>query len=251
MSALSVVIITFNEAANIERCIRSVWPVADEVIVLDSFSTDATVARAEASGAKVYQHVFDGHIQQKNRAITYAQNEFVLSLDADEQLSEELQAAILKAKENFAADGFTMNRLNFFEGRAIKTCGLYPDKKLRLWDITKGSWGGANPHDRLVMQADTRIVHLDGDILHDTYPTADALVATINKFGSIGAKQVQHLPFIQSMVKALLSPPFRFIRNYLFKGGFKEGRIGLFICFQQAREPFLKYTLAIQFKLNS
>lgn len=248
MQKLSVVIITFNEELNIGKCIDSVAPVADEVIVLDSFSTDKTKDIAEAKGAKFFQHIFDGHIQQKNRVITYAQHPFVLSIDADEQLSPELQQAILQAKQNKAADGYTMNRLNFYCGKPIKTCGWYPDKKLRLWDAAKGKWGGVNPHDKFEMQNGAVVAHLNGDLLHDTYPTHEAFLSQVDKFAAISAKHLQHRSYVYLILKLLFSPWFKFVRNYFIKLGFTDGLVGLTICYHQSREVWLKYWRAIKLK---
>src|SRR5688572_22507686 len=142
MSKLSVVIITFNEENNIARCIDSVNGIADEVVVVDSFSTDKTEEIAKGKGARFIQHTFKGHIEQKNYAKEQAQYDYVLSLDADEALSEELKNSIKQAKTDFAVHGYTMNRLNFYEDKPIKTCGWYPDKKLRLWDRKEGEWRG-------------------------------------------------------------------------------------------------------------
>ena len=116
--------------------------IADEIIVLDSFSTDKTQEIAKQYNAKFYQHPFDGHIQQKNRAITYASNNFILSLDADEMLSPQLRQLIAKEKEIGTQDGYTMNRLNFYEGKPIETCGLHPDKNLDYGMPLKGNGKG-------------------------------------------------------------------------------------------------------------
>ena len=147
MIKLSVVIITFNEEKNIERCLTSVKDIADEIVVLDSFSKDKTAEICINHGVKFFQHTFDGHIQQKNRAITYANFPHILSLDADETLSSELAESIKKVKQNFSKDGYYINRLTNYCGHWVKHCGWYPDAKLRLWDSRKGQWTGTNPHD--------------------------------------------------------------------------------------------------------
>src|SRR3954469_18861471 len=121
MNKLSVVIITLNEEEGIGKCIDSVREVADEIVVVDSFSTDRTRKIAEAKGARFIQNKFEGHIQQKNFAKDQAANDWVLSIDADETLSPELQQSILEAKQNFTCEGYTMDRLNFYCGKPIKT----------------------------------------------------------------------------------------------------------------------------------
>ncbi len=133
MIKLSAVIITFNEEKNIERCIQSLIPVADEVLVVDSFSTDSTREKAGNLGARVVEHAFDGHIQQKNWAANQAKYDFVLSLDADEALTDELRDSILKIKTNWVGEGYRVKRLTSYCGQWIKHCGWYPDMKLRLF----------------------------------------------------------------------------------------------------------------------
>jgi len=131
---LSVVIITFNEEKNIARCLDSVATIADDIVVVDSFSTDNTKHICEEKNIHFIEHKFDGHIEQKNWAITQAKHQYVLSLDADEALTKELQVEIIKAKNNWQYDGYSFNRLTNYCGVWIKHCGWYPDKKLRLWD---------------------------------------------------------------------------------------------------------------------
>ena len=248
MNKLSVVIITFNEADNIARCIDSVREVAEEVLVVDSFSTDRTREIAQAKGARVIEHIFEGHIQQKNWAKEQAIYDWVLSLDADETLSEELSHSIRKAKSEHHADGYTMNRLNYYCGQAIKTCGWYPDKKARLWNRRKGEWTGINPHDKFVLKQGAIVKHLQGDILHNTYPTHESFMLTREKFSTISAQHLQHKSKAYLTYKMWLSPPFKFIKTYIINLGFTEGRIGFVICYNLAREVYLKYKKALQLK---
>jgi glycosyltransferase involved in cell wall biosynthesis len=251
MSKLSVVIIAFNEEENIGRCIGSVEGVADEVVVVDSFSTDKTSEIARNLGARVIQHAFEGHIQQKNWARTQAVFDYVLSLDADESLSKELRDSITAAKHDFKFDGYTMNRLNFYCGKPIKTCGWYPDKKLRLWNNAKGKWAGVNPHDKFELPQGSSITHLEGDILHNTFPTAESYLNQVEKFATISAHELKGRNVLYLIYKLVFSAPFKFIRNYFFNLGFTEGGMGFTICRNQAREVFLKYLRAIKFKYAS
>ncbi|MFI5135444.1 MAG: glycosyltransferase family 2 protein, partial [Chitinophagales bacterium] len=146
---ISAVIITFNEEKKIARCIDSLNGVADELVVVDSFSTDATVEICKAKSVRFIQHAFEGYIQQKNFAVTQATNDFILSLDADECLSEELRLSILAVKNDLKFDGYIMNRRTNFCGQWIHHSGWYPDRKLRLWNRNKGAWGGTDPHDKV------------------------------------------------------------------------------------------------------
>lgn len=251
MNKLSVVIITFNEEENIGRCIESVKPVADEIVVLDSFSTDRTEQIATAAGARFAQHKFDGHIEQKNRARKMAANEWVLSLDADEALSYGLLAQLITWKQNIDEDmfdGYYMNRLNYYCGKPIKTCGMYPDRKLRLWHKDAGQWEGINPHDKFVLFDGYEAGFMKGDILHNTWPTRQAFLKQVDTFAAISAKHLKNKPLPYLVFKMLFSPVFKFVRIYFFGLGFTEGFTGLIICWHQGREVFLKYWRAIKFK---
>jgi glycosyltransferase involved in cell wall biosynthesis len=250
MHQLSAVIITFNEEANIAACIESVKSIADEILVLDSFSTDRTREICIAHGVRFEQHAFDGHIQQKNRAKNLARHQWVLSLDADEKPSEQLIQSIQALKQNEPnwADGYAMNRLNFFCGKPIKTCGWYPDRKLRLWTKDAGEWTGVNPHDRFELYPNKTQQFLQGDILHNTYPTRSQMVAQMNKFARIAAGELKHKPAIVLLCKMMFGSVFRFLRCYLFKLGFTDGKAGLDISLHQALEVFYKYRLALKLK---
>src|SRR5947199_312140 len=148
MQVLSVVIITYNEEMNIGRCVESVLQIADEIVVLDSNSTDNTVAIATKKGATVYTQPFLGYIEQKNKALSLAKHNFVLSLDADEAIDRQLESSILDVKKNNTVkNGFTMNRCTNYCGKFIRHGLWYPDKKLRLFDKNFVRWGGDNPHD--------------------------------------------------------------------------------------------------------
>jgi glycosyltransferase involved in cell wall biosynthesis len=240
---LSVVIITFNEERNIARCLDSVKSIADEIVVLDSFSTDKTEEICRAKGAKFFQHKFDGHIEQKNRAITYATNHFVLSLDADEAPDETLMAEILKVKANKTADGYMMNRLTNYCGQWIKHCGWYPDTKLRLFDSTKGRWTGENPHDRYEMRiSHSKVVHLAGNILHYSYYTVEEHYSQAEKFSTIAANSMHAKGKRSNTLLAMMKCWAKFVRNYIINAGFLDGRNGYIICKISAWETWLKYT---------
>ena len=248
---LSVVIIAFNEADNIGACIDSVNEMADEIIVLDSFSTDETEIICRKRGVRFEQHAFDGHIQQKNRAKSLATNEWVFSLDADERPDRALVENILELKRQGAPAGiagFRMNRINYYCGKPIRTCGWYPDSKLRLWKKDEGSWQGKNPHDRFELKEGLVERQLGGNILHDTYPTHADMVRQVERFASISAKELTGKPFLWLMAKWLFSPVFKFLKNYFFRLGFTDGKAGFLICLYQAREVFGKYYLAIALK---
>ncbi len=240
MRPLSVVIITFNEEPNIGRCLVSVKDVADDVVVLDSFSTDRTEAIVREHGARFVQHPFDGHIEQKNRAITHARYPFVLSLDADEALDETLVQSIRAAKEG-EADGHSMNRLTNYCGTWIRHGGWYPDRKLRLWDTGKGRWGGTNPHDRYEMEDGSRISHLQGNILHYGYNTIGEHIQQVNYFTDIAATAKAAKGQQGHLYKVLFAPVVKFLWDYIVRLGFLDGFHGLVIASVSAHAKFLKY----------
>ncbi len=240
MRALSVVIITFNEERNLGRCLASVQGVADEVVVVDSFSTDGTEAIARQYGARFVQHPFAGHIAQKNWAITQASHAFVLSLDADEALDERLRTNILRAKSG-TADGYTMNRMTNYCGSWIRHGGWYPDRKLRLWDSRQGQWTGIDPHDRFEMRSGSRIEHLVGDILHYSYYTLSDHHKQVEYFTTIAAKALAAKGKRASLVKLWLSPVAKFIGSYFLQLGFLDGGHGFTIARISAWATHLKY----------
>ncbi|MFM7379483.1 MAG: glycosyltransferase family 2 protein, partial [Bacteroidota bacterium] len=157
---ISGVVIAFNEEAKIEACLRSLREVCDEIIVLDSGSSDGTVVIAQNLGAKVFTRTFQGYVEQKNAVIQFAKNEWILSLDADEVLSQELIEAILRIKDPLPQTAFRFKRLNNYCGKWIRHGAWYPDRKIRLWHQHLGTWGGQNPHDRVIVQAGVTIVDI-------------------------------------------------------------------------------------------
>ena len=239
---ISAVIITLNEQENIGRCLDSVADVADEIVVVDSFSTDATADICGKRGARFIQHPFEGHIEQKNYAMHQGTHDYVLSLDADEALSEPLKQSILQAKSNWKYDGYSLNRLTNYCGKWIKHCGWYPDLKIRLWDRRKGKWGGVNPHDRVIMSAGTQISHLRGDLFHYSYPSIRQHVSQINTFSEIAAREAFNSGRRAHVITdILLNPALTFLKKYILKLGVLDGYAGFIISIQTAYGKFLKY----------
>jgi glycosyltransferase involved in cell wall biosynthesis len=239
--SLSVVIITFNEERNIGRCLDAVRSIADDIVVVDSFSTDKTEAICKEKGARFVQHAFEGHIQQKNWAITQAKFPYVLSLDADEAPDETLLASICAVKQNWSHDGYTMNRLTNYCGQWIRHCGWYPDTKLRLWDSRKGAWTGINPHDRYEMQQDATVMHLNGDLLHYSYYSIEEHYRQADKFSGIAAQALFARGKKAGVVLAAIKYWAKFVRNYIVNAGFLDGRYGWTISRISAYETWQKY----------
>ena len=241
MPSISVVIITFNEEKNIGRCLDSVMPVADDLVVIDSYSTDKTEQICKEKGARFVQHAFEGHIEQKNWAITQAKYPYILSLDADEELSETLQKSIVQIKEKWEKDGYYMNRLNNYCGKWVRHCGWYPDKKLRLWDSRKGKWGGKNPHDKYELNEGATSGKLNGDLLHFSFHSIEQHINQINLFSRIKAEVAFQKGRRSNLWLILFAPLFRFIKDYILKRGFLDGFYGLVICANSAHGEFLRY----------
>lgn len=241
MARLALVVITLNEEKNIERCLRSVEPLADEIIVVDSGSNDRTVEIARERGAKVIVHPFENHISQKNFALSQASAEWVLSLDADEALSDELKKSIEKALQNPQYQGYTFNRLTNYCGRWIRHSGWYPDRKLRLVKNGMAYWTGRNPHDRLVLKTQAHVGHLKGDLLHYSYYSLDDHLRQIMRFTNISAEELFREGVKPNLYHFTLKPWLKFIRHYVLRLGFLDGFEGFQIARLSAYGQFLKY----------
>lgn len=249
MQKLSLAIITFNEQANIARCISSVGNLADEVLVVDSGSTDKTVQIAKELGARVIHQDFLGHIEQKNLTLNSCKHDLVLSLDADEALDDNLLGAIKQLKEQkHIADAYLMNRLTNYCGKWIKHCDWYPDRKIRLWNRKKGHWGGQNPHDKVEMQPGATVLPLKGNILHYSYFSIHQHIDQANKFSTIVALQRYRAGKKTSVFKTFVSPVWRFLRMYFIKAGFLDGYYGLVVCAISAFANYAKEVKLMQLR---
>jgi glycosyltransferase involved in cell wall biosynthesis len=243
MTHISGVVITFNEEKKIANCLKSLLPVCDEIIVLDSLSTDGTEDICKNLGVRFIQQPFLGYIEQKNYALSFATNNMVLSLDADECLSEALQQSILAVKRNMDADGYTMNRLTRYCDKWIYHCGWYPDIKLRLFNKTKAHWGGTNPHDKIMMAAGSKQLHLKGDILHYSIDSVEQHVQQATRFSIISAKAKYQKGETSNRLKTLLHALGRFFKTFFLKAGFLDGYYGWLIAKHSAQGVYLRYSL--------
>lgn len=238
---ISAVIITYNEERNIGRCLDSLSGAADDIVVVDSYSTDRTETICREKGARFVQHPFEGHIEQKNYALICARHDYVLSLDADEALSDTLRDSILALKSGDALPPGAMNRLTNYCGRWIRHSGWYPDRKLRLFDRRLGHWGGTNPHDRVVLTAAVQPVFLKGDLLHYSYYTVEEHYARARKYADIAARAMYARGKRGAWWRMWLSPVVKFVRNYVLRLGVLDGRAGWTICRIAALETHWKY----------
>lgn len=243
---LSVVILTFNEERNIARCIESVKELADDLLVVDSLSSDRTQEIAKSLGARIIEQPFLGYREQKNFALDKAEFDHVLSLDADEALDEKLYQSVVAAKQSFSKNGYSMNRLTNYCGKWIHHSGWYPDTKIRLFDKRKARWKGRNPHDRLEMDSGSDVGHLKGDILHYSFYTIDEHKAQIKRFSEISAKARFEEGQRASYLKVFGSPIVKFVKSYFLKLGILDGYYGWLICRYSAYATYKKYKLLMQ-----
>jgi len=250
MIKISAVVITFNEEKCIRRCILSLKPVADEIIIVDSFSKDATKDICLEEGVAFVEHAFEGHIQQKNYGVSLASHQFVLSLDADEYLSDELINSIKHVKANAAQKAYKMNRVTGIGGRWIYSTDWYPDKKLRLWDKAVGKWGGYNPHDTVLIQPGISVHLLKGHLMHDGYQDYNDLMARANVYARIFARENQH-KVSSSVFKVIYKSVYTFVRNYIIRFGFTSGFDGLVISFANTWYTFFKYAMLRELNKSS
>jgi glycosyltransferase involved in cell wall biosynthesis len=241
MIKISAVIITLNEEKNIERCLKSLLGVVDEIVVMDSGSTDQTEEICNQFDVRFIKQDWLGYGAQKNLANSLTQHDYILSLDADEALSEELKQSILKAKTQHTVDAYTMNRCTHYGDRWIKHSGWYPDRKLRLWKKEKANWSLEKVHERVIIASDTVVRHLKGDILHYTYDSIEEHIATNNKYAIYVAEEYFKDGRKVSFWMIFFAPAWTFIRDYFFKLGILDGYYGYVICRVSANYTFLKY----------
>jgi glycosyltransferase involved in cell wall biosynthesis len=243
---ITATIITYNEAENIRAACESVaW--ADEILVVDAESTDATRTLAADCGARVIERAWPGFAAQKQFAADAATHEWVFSLDADERVSTELRTSIedlLYTVDAQLADGYRVARRSFYMNRWIRGGGWYPDAQLRLYRRARGHWAGAYIHESVQMDADARVATLRGDLLH--YSVRDAahhhrMIGA--RYAPLAARQMYEQGRRTSPLGIATAGPLAFARNYLLKGGFRDGLAGYSIARFAAHHAFLKHLL--------
>lgn len=237
---ISACIITFNEERNIRDCLESIkW--VEEIIVVDSFSKDRTVTLCREYTDKVFQKEWQGHVKQKNCALEYASNEWVLCVDADERISPELKEEIERnlSMDAHSFDGCFFPRHSYYLGRWINHGGWYPDYKLRLFKKSKGRWGGKDPHDKVILNGAT--THLRGELLHFVYRNLSHQLQTVDNFSTVTANVLKQEGEHFSLLRFLFRPPIRFFEMYIIKKGFRDGLPGFIIAVSSSFYVFLKY----------
>jgi glycosyltransferase involved in cell wall biosynthesis len=239
MPQLSVVIITFNEEMNIGRCLESIKGIADDVIVVDSFSTDKTEEICKQYNVKFIRHEWEGYSRTKNFANSQAKYDWILSLDADEALSDELKNSILKIKQQQKTGTYKFKRLTNYCGKWIRHSGWYPDIKVRIFDRRTSKWEGTI-HEHLIT-ADSSPVLLKGDCLHYSYYTLDQHYKQSDKFSTLQAQSLYEKGKKASLIKLWLNPAIKFLNVYIIKLGILDGLAGYTISRMSAYSSYLKF----------
>jgi glycosyltransferase involved in cell wall biosynthesis len=243
---ITATIITLNEAENIREALQSVdW--ADEILLVDSESTDATREIAAGAGARVLVNSWPGFSQQKQFAVDHATHDWIFSLDADERVSPELRVAInelQQADESKLADGYRVARRAFYLGRWIRGGGWYPDYQLRLFNRRRGAWKDRIIHESVAMQAGARVETLRGDLLHYSMRDPDHHRRMIDeRYAPLGARQMHREGKRTSRLQISSAGPLAFLRSFLLKGGFRDGQAGWVIAKMAAHHARLKHSL--------
>ena len=242
MPKLTVTVITRNEAANIEAALASVaW--ADEIVVVDSESTDDTAAMARRRAARVEVRPWAGYSAQKNYAASLAAHDWILSLDADERVTPALASEIQALLQSEPAHrGYRVPRLSHYLGRWIRGTDWYPDYQLRLYDRRAGQWNGRPVHESVALTGEPgRLAH---DLQHFPYRDISHHLQTIDRYTTLAADQMRAEGRIPSIAGIVVHPPFAFLRNYLLRGGFRNGSAGLVVSILNSYYVFLKLAKA-------
>ena len=237
---ISVCVICFNEEQNIRRCLESsTW--ADEIVVVDSMSQDRTVAIASEYTDKVYQQAWPGYMEQKNFALSKARGDWVLSLDADEEINADLREEILtEIGRPDARDGYRIPRRSFYQGRWIDHSGFYPDRQLRLFRSDRGRWTGGRVHERVAIKG--IVGDLKNDLLHYPYKgTISGQLQTVSSFSSLLAQDMYEKGKRYHLWLLVFRPAFKFLEVYVLKLGFLDGLAGFIIATTSAYALFVRY----------
>lgn len=239
---ISATIIACNEERNIARAIESLR-CCDEIVVVDSGSTDRTVEIARKLGARVIEMPWRGYASQKNFASEQASFDWVLSIDADESLSEALEAEIWQIKKSTpSCHGYTMPRLAQYLGRWILHSGWYPDRKVRLFDRRKARWEGGYVHESVRVQGP--VGHLESNLLHFTCNSLPEHLRTMDRYTTLAAEQLVDQKVKIHWRLIVFDPLWTFLRTYFLKQGFRDGLEGVCIAYMAAFYNFVKYAKA-------
>jgi glycosyltransferase involved in cell wall biosynthesis len=238
MPPVTATIITKNEADAIADALASVsW--ADEVIVVDAESTDDTVKIARQFTSKVYVRRWNGYVEQKNHAASLASHDWILSLDADERATPQLREEIQQVLSSPTADGYRVPRVSFHLGRWMRTTDMYPDYQLRLYDRRKGRWEGRHVHESV--RVGGAVGYLRNDLQHYPYRDLSEHLIRMDRYTTLAARQMHEEGRSATFGELLLHPPIAFFRNYILKGGIRDGKAGLIISLVNSYYVLLKF----------
>jgi glycosyltransferase involved in cell wall biosynthesis len=239
---ITATIITLDEERKIARAIESLR-CCDEILVLDCGSVDRTVELAQKLGARVLEYAWMGYSEQKNRAAGEAANDWILSIDADEALSEALEGEIWNLKKNGPKyDAYTVPRLAQYLGRWILHSGWYPDRKVRLYNRDKARWVGDFVHESLEVEG--RIGQLESNLLHFTCDSLSEHLKTLDRYTTLAAEELVSRKAPVGLRRLIADPAWTFVKTYVVQRGFLDGREGLTIAYMAAFYTFLKYAKA-------
>lgn len=245
MTSLSAVIITFNEERNIERCIRSLGKVADDIVVLDSFSQDKTQTICEQLTAefpvRFFQKEWINYSVNKNHLNKLAKYDYLLSIDADEALDEQLEKEILQRKQGGLSGAYRVNRLTNYCGKWIKHSGWYPDIKTRIFSRKDAEWAGEYVHETLEFKKSVTEQLLPGHLLHYSYYSGEDHRSRADRYSALTAKKMHAKGKKASLLKPYLSALARFVSMYIFKLGILDGVMGFRIARISAASNIFKY----------
>ncbi len=236
---ISATIITYNEQDNLPRALESLG-CCDEIVIVDSGSSDGTVELARRGGARVIERDWPGYAAQKNFAAAQASHDWILALDADEELSPELQRELLDLKRQGAGcDAYSCPRLAQYRGGWIRHSGWYPDRKVRFYDRRKARWVGDYVHESVRVEGSLGL--LQGDLLHYTCATLTRHIDSVNRYTTLAAREMAANGRRVGLARLLAAPPWEFVRSYFLRRGFLDGRNGFLIAAMAAFYVFAKY----------
>ena len=244
MTPITAVIITLDEENNIGRCLDSLVDVAAEILVIDAGSSDKTCQIAKAKGARVLAHPWEGYGDQKNFGNSQAAHDYILSLDADEALSDELRDSIVASRKEGLHSVYGFSRLASYCGQWIRHGGWYPNRKIRLFPKAIAKWTGDSVHERLKFQGNPEVKWLKGDLHHYSYYTVQEHRDRTEIYARLGAQKIRSAGQSGSWWRSEFGPGLRFLKMYIWKLGFLDGAAGYRIAQITAHEVWLKYRLA-------
>jgi glycosyltransferase involved in cell wall biosynthesis len=241
MQQISVVIITYNESIILEKTLKAAAQVANEIIIVDSGSTDSTLEIAQKFDAKIVHQPWIGFGPQKKVGVAHAMHQYILAIDADEVLSDALIKEIKVAQNGKMADAYQMQFSNYYFGKFLKYGMEHPLKKIRLFNKQKINWDDKQVHESLIIAPESEIAHFKNYIHHYTYHTIEQYLLKANHYTTIGANALFSKGKKASISKIVFSPIFTFIKSYFFKRGFLDGLHGFIVAIFNAHTNFLKY----------